>query len=299
MTGENAGDVTSQACLQVENITGGSGKDIFLVADGGSITGAIGGGAGDDTLIGPDTANNWSLTGPNTGTLGVSDFTGTENLTGGNANDAFRVVGLTAALTGLLDGGEFDIEAPTINSLDYSARGGAVSVDLKVGAAPGLTLGFERITSVVGSNLAGDTLVGPAAALDHTTWNVTGPNSGTVDGTTFAKFENLTGQDALRMPILLLRVVRSHCGRHRALDGRRRCGPEFDGVSASSANASGNAVRRQLQRHRSLHPGWRHSKHRIIMGAIRPICCSRPVPPTMVVTPITCSTICINSFPLT
>ena len=37
----------------------------------------------------------------------------------------------------------------------------------------------------MGSELGGDTLIGPVATLDHTTWNVTGANAGTVDLTDF------------------------------------------------------------------------------------------------------------------
>src|SRR6185436_12865519 len=47
----------------------------------------------------------------------------------------------------------------------------------------------------VGS-IATDTLTGPVALLDQTLWTITGVNAGAVDGTAFAGFENLTGQNA-------------------------------------------------------------------------------------------------------
>ncbi len=196
VTGEDTGALNSQGFIQVENLTGGSDEDSFLVADGGSITGKFDGGAGEDTLIGPDTVNDWSLTGLDAGTLGDAEFVHVENLTGGSADDTFRVVGASASLSGLLDGGVFNVETPSVNSLDYSQRGAAVSVDLALASGPGLAMSFAGINKVVGSNAGGNTLIGPVAILDHTTWNVTGLNSGTVDGTIFAKFESLTGQNA-------------------------------------------------------------------------------------------------------
>ena len=179
----------------IENLTGRGAADTFNVRAGGSISGQIDGGTGVDTLSGPDAANTWSLTGTGAGTLNGTAFVAFENLTGGAADDTFQL-GASASLSGLLDGGLIDSATPSVNSLDYSQRGSAVSVDLHLGTAPGLTGGFTGLTGFVGSLLPGDTLIGPVATFDQTSWTVTAADAGTVDGTTFAGFENLTGQNA-------------------------------------------------------------------------------------------------------
>ncbi len=76
-------------------------------------------------------------------------------------------VGASASLTGLLDGGltkaiDPDAADPVaaIDTLDFSARGAAVSVNLALATAGGIAA-FSRIDSIVGSSLAGDTLTGP------------------------------------------------------------------------------------------------------------------------------------------
>ena len=101
----------------------------------------------------PDVANTWNLSGANAGKLKTTDFVAIENLTGGKADDTFQVVGASASLSGVLDGGLLDIAAPTVNTLDYSLRGSAVIVDLQLATGPGLTGGFSRITRVVGTFL--------------------------------------------------------------------------------------------------------------------------------------------------
>jgi hypothetical protein len=178
--------------VAIESLTGGTGADKFAVQTIDALSGTIDGGAGIDSLVGPDAASTWTLTGPGAGTLNTTAFAHLENLTGGNADDSFAVVGATASLAGTLDGGLFDDTAPTVNTLDFSQRGAAVSVNLETSSASGMAV-FSRITSVVGSS-ATDTLTGPVALLDHTSWDITGTNAGVVDGTTFAGFENLTGQ---------------------------------------------------------------------------------------------------------
>ena len=184
----------------IENITGGSGDDVITLQTTDAFSGPIDGGGGNDTLIGPDEDNVWTLSGANAGILNPdasnvgTGFVAIENLTGGSAGDDFKV-GAAGSLTGLLDGGVLDAAAATINSLDFSGRGAAVSVNLETASATAVP-SFARINSVVGSSLAGDTLTGPVALVDQTTWNVTGANSGVVEGTAFAGFENLTGQNS-------------------------------------------------------------------------------------------------------
>ena len=62
----------------IENLLGGSSTasgpaiDIFRIEPGGSISGAVDGGAGTDILIGPDVATTWDITGANAGTVATT-----------------------------------------------------------------------------------------------------------------------------------------------------------------------------------------------------------------------------------
>jgi hypothetical protein len=118
LSGADAGMLNATRFAAIENITGGNAVDDFRMQNLESISGEIDGGAGIDTLTGPDADNDWSLSGANAGTLNDTDFFAIENLTGGNADDEFKVGG-SGSLTGLLDGGLFDVAAPTEDSLDF------------------------------------------------------------------------------------------------------------------------------------------------------------------------------------
>ncbi|HET9218472.1 MAG TPA: LEPR-XLL domain-containing protein, partial [Terriglobia bacterium] len=203
----NAGATSGFAAFSgVEKITGGTAKDLFIVQSNEGISQKIDGSGGTDTLIGPDADNIWTLTGVGSGSLNAvagppakpSEFAGIENLTGGSKDDEFKI-GAGGSLSGVLDGGVWDVDAPTVNTLDYSQRGAAVTVNLNLATATGLTApsdAFSRITKVVGSSSASlDTLIGPFPSFDQTKWTITGVNSGTVDDWEFVSFESLTGQN--------------------------------------------------------------------------------------------------------
>ena len=112
-------------------------------------------------------------------------FSGFENLVAGYATDTF-VFTNGGGVGGTIDGGAGD------NTLDYSARSDAITVNLgTAGAATtGATGGVIRFSTVIGGLNSGDTLVGPD---QDTTWEITGTNAGDVNGVTFTSFENLTG----------------------------------------------------------------------------------------------------------
>src|SRR5262249_20676374 len=66
---------------------------------------AVNGGSASTTLKGPDTANTWKITGPDTGTLdNVINFASVPNLLGGSGSDtfAFKTGG---GIAGTIDGG--------------------------------------------------------------------------------------------------------------------------------------------------------------------------------------------------
>jgi Ca2+-binding RTX toxin-like protein len=143
---------------------------------------SIDGSGGVTTLTAPDGSNDWQVTGPGAGTLdGVVSFSSIQSLAGGAGQDrfAFQPGG---SIPGNVDGGG------GVNTLDYSALAGPVVVDLQASTAPGVGGTFSNIGDFVGSASAADTLVGPDA-----TWDITGANAGSVNGSTFSSFENLTG----------------------------------------------------------------------------------------------------------
>ncbi len=148
---------------------------------------ALKGDGGSDTLIGPNQANTWTLTGSNAGTLdGLITFTGIQNLTGGSGADAFAF-GDGASVSGTIDGGA------GANTLDFSRRTAAVTVTLVAGGTNKATAtgGWTNIATVVGASATTNTLIGPGAT---NTWDVTGDNAGTLNGTVaFSGFQNLTG----------------------------------------------------------------------------------------------------------
>jgi hypothetical protein len=121
---------------------------------------------GHNSLIGPDAASAWDLTGPDTGTLDTTvQFQGFGNLHGGSAADGFRiepavikngaVLHPAGSLSGTLDGGG------GANTLDYSPYTGDVTVDLPLGLATAIGQGVANIQAVLGG-LGNDLLVGAA-----------------------------------------------------------------------------------------------------------------------------------------
>src|SRR5262249_35761162 len=96
----------------------GSGNDTIQLQQTGGLL-DINGGAGANTLVGPNADTLWQLTGSDQGTLSGSalgssvKFAAVQNLTGGSANDTFTFSG--GYLDGSLNGGGGS------NTLDYSA----------------------------------------------------------------------------------------------------------------------------------------------------------------------------------
>src|SRR5882724_2795025 len=178
--GSEAGTLNGQSFAGVENLTGGASTDTFRWMAGGSVSGVVSGGPGNDTLVGADIPNTWTLTGVGAGTLNGQAFAGIENLVGGADSDRFVFAG--GSVTGRIDGGG------GLNTLDYAADALGVTVDLTAGAATG-TAGTFGIGAVVGGS-GSDTLIGPASG---NTWTITDTDTGTVNTVTFRRIESLVG----------------------------------------------------------------------------------------------------------
>ncbi|WP_045825641.1 filamentous hemagglutinin N-terminal domain-containing protein [Teredinibacter turnerae] len=89
----------------IENVTGGKAADTFTLAGGSTIS--LNGGEGIDELKaagGNGDANNWTISGGDSGNLNSQVFAGIENLTGSDADDVFTLSG-TGAVSGTITGG--------------------------------------------------------------------------------------------------------------------------------------------------------------------------------------------------
>lgn len=224
VTGTNSGTLNGNVTFSnMQNLTGGTGGDVFKFSGAGNIAGNITGGsgaierldysalagpvtvnlqagtgpdiggtfsnlnsfigsAGSDTLIGPNGAQAWTISGANAGTVAGDAFASFENLTGGTGNDRFAFAP-GGSLSGNLDG-----DGGT-NTLDYSALAGPITVNLATHTASDVGGTIAHLQNFVGS-AGSDLLIGPAGPA---TYALTGQNSGSVGGSTFSSFENLTG----------------------------------------------------------------------------------------------------------
>ena len=99
--------------VQIGTLAGGTAQDGFTLQANGRLSGAIDGGAGANTLQGPDVNTAWTINGADSGTLTgaggnpvliANGFTRIGSLIGGGADDAFTVT-LAGVLTGPLSGG--------------------------------------------------------------------------------------------------------------------------------------------------------------------------------------------------
>ena len=109
----------------------GSGNDTFTVQAIPTSVTNLDSGAGNDTLIGPNLPNTWSITGQNAGMLNTTfTFTRTGNLTGGTANDTF-IFADQMGVVGIIDGGLGS------DGLNYDVYTTPVAMSLTSGPATG------------------------------------------------------------------------------------------------------------------------------------------------------------------
>lgn len=128
----------------------GRGGDDSLRGDSGKNT--LSGGGGIDTLIGPDVNTLWRITGKNVGTVGSSIFTSIENLSGGLADDTYKI-NPGKAITGY-------IEDPLgMNSMNYATWTTRVIQALGTATGVGGGVNFGSNLKVIGG-AGSDILVG-------------------------------------------------------------------------------------------------------------------------------------------
>ncbi|MDX1929365.1 MAG: hypothetical protein SFV81_22755, partial [Pirellulaceae bacterium] len=145
LTGANTGTVGTFRFVGFESLLGGTLTDTFSFVAGGNAV-SVDGGAGVDTLLGPNAVTNWELQSSGQGTIGTSSFAAIENLTGGTAVDTFNI-GPSGSLAGALNGG-----TTGRNVLSYATWSSPVTVNLSTRIATAITGLVTNLTIVQGGS---------------------------------------------------------------------------------------------------------------------------------------------------
>ena len=191
-----SGNVNGFTFTDVDYLSAGSGNDTFFIFNAGSVSGAIGGGGGSDTLSYSKFSSAVSVDLTSTFTAnGVANFLGMESIVGSSSNTdkltgpASGVIwningGNSGSVNGIAfsafesliggAGGDTFVMAKNhgflgkidggggINELDYSAYTAVVNVDLLAGTATNISGGIANISDVFGGS-NNDILQGNAA----------------------------------------------------------------------------------------------------------------------------------------
>jgi hypothetical protein len=176
--------------IKTLNISAGGNDSLTVLSPVPTTTTNFNGGGGNNSLIGANVTNTWTITGTNKGTLAKVAFTNVQNLVGGTGNDTYKFSGLSPSLSGTIT------DSGGTNKLDYSGyTGGPISVNLQTSAislvnsgAPGGFIG--TFSSLAGSPNTADTLT---AANTFNNWSITGANTGKVNTFSYSGIENLVG----------------------------------------------------------------------------------------------------------
>ena len=210
----NAGTVAGASYSNFANLTGGA-ADTFNMNSGGSVSGAITASAGTlsynsltsavavnlgtkvatnvgsfsgiTNFVGDGqtatlsylTGNNtWAVNSTNAGTVGGDSYSNFANLAGG-ASDTFMINH---------GGSETGAITASAGSLNYTNYNAAMSLNLTTNVATGIG-SYSGITQFVGSGATGTLLDTSGGNV----WQINAANAGTVAGTSYSNFANLTG----------------------------------------------------------------------------------------------------------
>ena len=148
-TATNSGTINGSITFsQFATLVGGSLADTFDFTSGFTVA-SVNGGAGSNTIKGPNTFNVWNITSNNQGTVAGIAFSNIGSLVGGTGLDDF-VFADQVGLTGSIDGG-----GPALgNLLDYRLFTTPAYIQLSTptsGTASNLGGGFSDIGSIIGN----------------------------------------------------------------------------------------------------------------------------------------------------
>jgi hypothetical protein len=152
------------------SITGAAGVNTTLTIDfsGGAFAVPITftGNSSNDTLVGPNATNTWTISGANSGRVGNITFTRVENLVGGAGVDTFKFSpsGSVVSINGGAGGDWLDYSAVTTGVTVNLATGSATAVG---GGAAGALSNIQNVTGGAGNdvligNAQGNILIGGA-----------------------------------------------------------------------------------------------------------------------------------------
>ncbi len=221
ITGTNSGTAAGISFTSIENLTGGSGNDVFAFQTGGTLSGNLNGAAGTDMIdfstysvgvtvnlltgtastVGGSVSGveniqgsmfNDTLVGDNNANI-INAIGGVDVISGNGGNDRF-IFPAGSFFSGVLAGGAGSDQA------DFSSQVGVISIVLTaIGTLDGFNgtingVAFSDLENVIASTASGDSLTGMNAAA---TWDV---GSGTYTSTsrvfTYSNVENLIGGNA-------------------------------------------------------------------------------------------------------
>lgn len=188
ITGADDGTVAGINFFNFKDLTGGTGVDTFTL-NGGSISGTITGGAGNDKLIGNTGPNTWNITGADDAgnVTSVFAFSSIENLTGNSGVDSFIFadgINLSLAIDGAGGSDSVDKSVEATNPVNFIIGGTGLNGYTNIESFTGGTAGV--ITSITGEDI-------------NSPWTITGDGSGQVVGTvtsSFTDIDNITGGTA-------------------------------------------------------------------------------------------------------
>jgi filamentous hemagglutinin family protein len=208
--------------IAVENLTGGTAKDIFTFnKDQAAITGNIDGGLGINTLIGQNRNSIWEILLENKGSvkndsLTYAKFNRIDNLTGGTENDIFDLSNTNASITGSIKGGDGidelkgrnqnstwvinDLNSGSVQS-ENASYATFLDIENLTGGSSTDIFDLSHIAAALSGGIKGgdgsgiDTLIG---RNQDSEWEITGNNKGTISNSSknyvvFSEIENITG----------------------------------------------------------------------------------------------------------
>jgi filamentous hemagglutinin family protein len=152
ITGANSGSITGTNAAQfnfnhIGNLGGSNNNDTFAL-NGGTLTGSITGGTGNNTLLAGNVNNIFNINSQNSGSVtGIANFSNIKNLTGGSNTNTFNFAN-NAGIDGILNAG--GSATNTLNYAQYSPLTVTMTSD-HGGTAQNIGGGFQNVNNLTGS----------------------------------------------------------------------------------------------------------------------------------------------------